>query len=147
MSPSKQSTRIPLTVTAVSVIGVVLLSLWWLGNDTSVSEAQAQIDETRAANVSVVLRVELLPLEGRGGSKYHWPTVRILNVLKNDSQEQFSEKLNLAHLGGGPGIPSGESTIYLVRYNESHPEYGWKLDETRDGSKPGFTHNTSLYVT
>jgi len=98
------------------------------------------MDERRAANVPVVLRAELLQLGE--GSKYHWPTVRVLDVLKNDTADEFGNQLQLAHYGWGAGVPSGRSTIYLVRYNDGHPEYGWKLDESMDDSKVGFSHHT-----
>ncbi len=75
-------------------------------------------------------------------SKYHWPTVLVLEELKNDTPERFAGEMKVAHFGMGAGIPAGRSTIYLVRYIDAHPEYGWKLDES--GSRAGFTHHTKI---
>lgn len=84
----------------------------------------AQIDDSLAKKATVVVRAKRLQCEG--GDKYAWFEVQLLKVLKNDSQELLGEKLRVAAYSTDPGIPGGESTLYLEKY---HPEQRglWKL--------------------
>lgn len=74
------------------------------------------IDATKATKAEVVLRVRRSSSEG--ADKYAWFGVEILKVLKNESGEAFGKELKVAAYGGKPGVPDGESTIYLERYNK-----------------------------
>ena len=80
--------------------------------------------------VPLVLRVEAV--KRLGGSKYNWTAVNVAAVLKNFTNESIGEKMDIASLGTGPGIPSGTCTVYLVRYNATEHELGWKLNETEE---------------
>ena len=95
------------------------------------------VDVERAARVPVVLRVRLLKREG--GDKFGWDEVELIGVIKNDSRFTFPEKFEIAHYSGEPGVPDGESTVYLERYNETS-ESLWRL---LDGSgKQGVSHQS-----
>ncbi|HTK29625.1 MAG TPA: hypothetical protein VL309_08750 [Vicinamibacterales bacterium] len=82
------------------------------------------IDAQKAAKATVVLRVKLLSVAG--ADKYEWDTVEILAVLKNASTSQFGQSLQVAHYSWAPGVPKGESTIYLEPYSDA-PDHPWKL--------------------
>ena len=91
------------------------------------SNTKSLIDGVKAKEVPLVLRVEMVKFHG--GSKYHWATVNIVEVLKNTTDDLFTDKLKIAMRGTGKRLSHGESIIYLVRYNDEQPEHGWKLYE------------------
>lgn len=94
------------------------------------ASASTPIDSARMQRAQVVLRVRLIEL--RGGSKYHWDRVEVLNVHKNESRFAFGGTLDVAHYGWKPGVPEGVSTLFLEPYGR--PEQNlWKLLEA-DGS-------------
>jgi hypothetical protein len=96
------------------------------------------VDTKRAQTVSVVLRVRLLKREGT--DKIGWVRVRRVGVIKNSSHFKFPDEFEIAHYSGEPGVPDGESTVYLERYNEAS-ESLWRLF---DGSgKTGVTHGNA----
>ena len=109
------------------------------GQQTSLA-TNTLVDSDASREVPLVLRVKVV--ENHGGSKYHWVTVEILAVLKNTTDEQFGRKMDVATLGLGQGIPEGQCTIYLTRYNDANHETGWKLHET-DESKIAYTHHVA----
>jgi hypothetical protein len=81
------------------------------------------IDDKLAAKAEVVLRVKRL---GPGeGSKYLWYPVEVLEVLKNRSGKVFTNTLSVAAYSWKAGVPEGESTVYLERYNTNRGI--WKL--------------------
>ncbi|WP_395735199.1 hypothetical protein [Prosthecobacter sp.] len=82
------------------------------------------LDEKMAAKAAVVLRVRRLSPEG--GSKYAWFQVQVLEVLKNESGETFGKALSVAAYSWKEGVPEGESTLYLERYNPEKKGL-WKL--------------------
>jgi hypothetical protein len=93
------------------------------------------VDMKRAGTVSVVLRVRLLKREG--ADKIGWDRVRLVGVIKNSSHFNFPDEFEIAHYSGEPGVPDGESTVYLERYNAAS-ESLWRL---LDGSaKTGVSH-------
>jgi len=83
----------------------------------------------------VVLRVERLSFDG--SDKYAWYTVKILKVIKNTSNEVFGATLKIASYSWKDGIPEGESTVYLQRYNKSENRF-WMLlgGEAATGVRP-----------
>lgn len=85
---------------------------------------EGRMDSQRASKVAVVLRVRLI--EREGGNKYEWDTVRLVSVIKNESKYKFPEQFRIAHDNGEAGVPEGESTIYLERFNATD-ESLWKL--------------------
>ncbi len=98
-------------------------------------EWRAQVDPQRASEVPVVLRVRLLSREG--GNKYEWDRVKRVAVIKNLSSFHFPDELSIAHDSGEPGIPDGESTVYLEHYQDIGDTL-WKL---LDGSgRRGVSH-------
>ena len=83
-----------------------------------------RVDPQRAARAPVVLRVQRLSIGS--GSKYLWVPVRVVAVIKNESTFKFPSQLNIAHYSWKSGLPDGECTVYLVRYNDAD-ESLWKL--------------------
>jgi len=93
-------------------------------------------DSAKAAHAKAVLRVKWL--SSKGGDKFTWDEVEVLHVIKNESSFEFPKKLDVAHYSWEPGIPKGESTIYLEPYNDTDKAL-WKLV---DGSaKEGVSHS------
>jgi hypothetical protein len=86
--------------------------------------ADKLMDDKLAANAEVVLRVKRLSVEG--ADKYAWYRVQVLQVFKNQSSETFTNALSVAAYSGKPGVPEGESTVYLERYNQTGKKL-WKL--------------------
>jgi hypothetical protein len=85
---------------------------------------EKNVDSAKFAKAPVVLRARRIS-QG-SGSKYLWCKVEILRVLKNESGQQFDKTLEVAYYSWDPGVPDGESTLYLEPYNES-PSHPWKL--------------------
>jgi len=86
--------------------------------------AEKFVDDKLAAKALVVLRVKrLTPGEG---SKYLWYRVKLLQVLKNQSSETFTNTLSVAAYSWKDGVPEGESTLYLERYKKTDKGL-WKL--------------------
>jgi hypothetical protein len=101
------------TITTFLFLGLLLTAV----------AAEKLMDEKLAAKAEVVLRVKRL---GPGeGSKYLWYPVEVLQVLKNQSGEAFTNALSLAAYSWKAGVPKGESTVYLERYNTNRGI--WKL--------------------
>ena len=96
----------------------------------------AQIDENLAKNAEVILRVE--SSEGIECDKYCWTTVIIIKELKNKNNHSFGKTLKVAFNSGDDGIPLGESTIYLEKYNPARND-NWKL--VGGMSKKGVSHD------
>ncbi len=96
-------------------------------------------DPERTRKAELVLRVERLRFQG--GSKYWWYEVKILAVIKNRSGCKFepgqSLKVAVRGIAGERGVPHGQSTIYLERYNPKNHE-NWKL--LGGGAEHGVSH-------
>lgn len=82
------------------------------------------MDDKLAGKAEVVLRVKRLT--AGEGSKYLWYRVEVLQVLKNQSSETFTNTLSVAAYSWKDGVPEGESTLYLERYNKTAKGL-WKL--------------------
>src|SRR4051794_18537960 len=78
-------------------------------------ESKDQFDATKAAGVKAVLRVKLIRAEG--SDKYGWDIVGLVGVIKNETGFTFPKEFHVAHYSAEPGVPKGESTIYLERYS------------------------------
>jgi hypothetical protein len=96
------------------------------------------VDSKRAEAVAVVLRVRLLQREG--GDKIGWDRVRLIGVIKNSSHFTFPSEFEIAHYSGEPGVPDGESTVYLERYNAAS-ESLWRL--LGGSGKAGVSHGST----
>jgi len=95
------------------------------------------VDDELAANATAVLRVECK--EGPGEcEKYCWQNVRISEILKNESKYIFPESIDVAYYNSEEGIPLGESTIYVERYNPDRDDL-WKLTGGRTAT--GVSHS------
>jgi hypothetical protein len=81
-------------------------------------------DPKRVVRVPLVLRVVRLA-EG-AGDKFAWVPVRVLAVIKNTSGKPIGGDLEVAHYSFKPGVPDGESTLYLEPFNDT-PNHPWKL--------------------
>jgi len=95
------------------------------------------VDGKRAETVSVVLRVRLLRREG--ADKIGWDRVRLIGVIKNSSHFTFPGEFEIAHYSGEPGVPDGESTVYLEPYNAAS-ESLWRL--FGGSGKAGVSHRS-----
>jgi hypothetical protein len=95
------------------------------------------VDPERAGKVPVVLRVRLLRQEG--SDKIGWDEVKLIGVIKNASSFTFPETFEIAHYSGEPGVPEGECTVYLERYNQAS-EAVWRLLE--GSGRQGVTHQS-----
>src|SRR5262249_40374744 len=94
------------------------------------------IDPSKAKRAEVALRVKLVSVADC--NKYCWTEVEILKVLQNKSGFSFKKRLSVAHYSWEPGIPEGESTIYLERFNPDR-----NLGKLLNGSgKDGVSHAT-----
>jgi len=96
------------------------------------------VDGKRAETVSVVLRVRLLRREG--ADKIGWDRVRLIGVIKNSSHFTFPGEFEIAHYSGEPGVPDGESTVYLEPYNAAS-ESLWRL--FGGSGKTGVSHSNA----
>ena len=76
-----------------------------------------QVDDKLAQNALAVVRVKLMFADsGLPHSPFRVYSVHTIRILKNDSHEVFRDLLVRA-FKDKPGIPDGESTIYLQRYD------------------------------
>lgn len=92
-------------------------------------------DSAKTAQAKAVLRVKLIKAEG--GDKYSWDKVEVLHVIKNESSFEFPKQLEVAHYSWEPGIPAGESTVYLEPY-AADSDNRWKL--LSGSAKQGVSH-------
>ena len=74
------------------ILGLVALAS--CTNDSSTRTAP--FEPIMAKQTQVVLRVHLIR-QGEG-SKYHWPTVEVLKVIKNETRFAFTGQIKVAHL-------------------------------------------------
>ena len=122
---------------SMRTFGIVIGLLVLLSATDLASAQSSRIDPAKARKVEVVLRVKLI--EVGDCNKYCWPEVEILEVLQNRSSFSFKKRLKVAHYSWKPGIPEGESTIYLERYNSKRTDL-WKLlnGSGEDGAQVAF---------
>jgi hypothetical protein len=97
---------------------------------------QKLVDSVSAGKVPVVLRVRLL--NRQGSDKFGWDMARLVGVIKNTSNFKFPDEFLIAHYSGEPGIPDGQSTVYLQPYNPTSDNL-WMLLEG-SGNK-GVSHH------
>ena len=101
-------------------------------------------DSEKAEQAKVVLRIRLI--EAGEGSKYLWPKVEIIDVIKNETDAEFKGDIRVGHYSFGAGLPPGVSTIYLTSYNPSSSEENlWRLIEvvTPETVVPGYAHHVN----
>jgi hypothetical protein len=93
------------------------------------------VDPVRFRKATVVLRVKRQ--KRLGADKYAWYRVKVLQVLKNASKQQFGGTLDVAALSTSPGVPATGCTVNLEPYNneKGHP---WKL--LGGGADQGVSH-------
>ena len=76
-----------------------------------------QVDEKLAQNAVAVVRVRLVIADsGLPHSPFRVYSVHTIRILKNESHEVFQDLL-VRGFKDKPGVPEGESTIYLQRYD------------------------------
>jgi hypothetical protein len=85
-----------------------------------------KIDADLAKQATAVLRVKLLKA-AQAVEKYGWDQVEILDVLKNESRAEFAQTMEIAFRNADPGVPKGESTVYLVPYCTPPDGRLWRL--------------------
>lgn len=114
---------------------IKVATLVFLAATVRLAAADKLMDDTLAAKAEVVLRVQRL--SSGEGDKYAWYQVKVLQVLKNLSTETFTNTLSVAAYSWKAGVPDGESTIYLERYNKTDGKL-WKL--VGGGTSKGASH-------
>jgi hypothetical protein len=105
------------------------------GTNVTVIKNDPNIDIERASRVPVVIRARFLKLGG--GQKYVFDEISVVAVLKNESRRTLSGSLEVGHYGWEPGVPPGESTVYLEPY-VAGDESRWKL--LGGSAKEGVSH-------
>ncbi len=86
----------------------------------------------------VALRIECIQ-KAEACGKYCWQTVKILKVLKDESNYRFrrNTSIKVAYYNWEDGIPIGTATIYLERYYPPKDDL-WKL--LGGGVREGVSH-------
>jgi hypothetical protein len=81
------------------------------------SAGDLQVDEKLVQNAVAVVRVRLMFADSElPYSPFRVYSVHTIRILKNESDEVF-EDLLVRGFKDKPGVPEGESTIYLQRYD------------------------------
>jgi|GEM_PF-3963088 len=89
-----------------------------------VSDSKA---EEAAPTVPVIIEAKITG--GGGGSKYYWYDINPTKVIKNTIDAKLSSHVKVAIQNDMPQIEVGKTYVLnLVYYNESHPEYGLKIE-------------------
>lgn len=66
-------------------------------------------------NSTLVLKVKVIKDEG--GDKFNWVKVKVLSILKNDTEQQIPESLSIASYSWLSGLQEGKKYIvYLVPF-------------------------------
>ena len=100
--------------------------------------ADKLMDDKLAAKAEVVVRAKLLSSDG--ADKYVRFRVRVLQVLKSPPGAKLTNELSVAAYSWKPGVPDGESTLYLERYNKQADNGLWTL--VGGEASTGVSHNT-----
>jgi ABC-type phosphate/phosphonate transport system substrate-binding protein len=125
------------TVLSLALFSVVLASCSGMQKDGHM-DWKTMVDADKAAQAPAVLRVKLIRSEG--SDKYGWDIVGLIGEIKNETGFTFPREFHVAHYSAEPGVPKGESTIYLERYSEAEPPQ-WKL--LHGSGKDGVSHNVN----
>ena len=108
----------------------------------SATQDHLSIDENKFPTSLLVLRVKLIS-QDKSCDKYAWSKVQILKTYKNDTGVQFGKNLTIAFYCRDAGIPKGESTVYLEKYNPTRNDLWKLLNGTR---KDGVSHNSNVSI-
>jgi hypothetical protein len=84
-------------------------------------------DPARAEKAEVVLRVRAI--RSMGADKYAFYEVAVIQVFKNSTGVAIGKTVQVAAYSWKSGVPPGESTLYLERYNKDRKdlENMWRL--------------------
>jgi hypothetical protein len=88
--------------------------------------AEKLFDENLATNAVAVLRVRKIhtwPLPKPDKYPYTAYVVQIYQVFKNDSNETLGGSRTVHGFNEKAGVPSGECTIYIERYDPTNREF------------------------
>jgi len=100
------------------------------------SSGLGSVDPKLAEKAEVVLRgTRLTP---GGGSKYLICEVQVSKVYTNRSGRSIGKSIEVAAYSFRPGVPTGSSTFYLERYNETNTNL-WRL--VGGEASTGISHN------
>jgi len=108
------------------MVGALLMTCLCLRADGEDQNKELKVDAKLSAQAEVVLRVELLKPAG-AVDKYGWDQVKVLDVLKNEPKASFPKEMGIAFRNTDPGVPKGESTVYLVPYRTPPDGKQWRL--------------------
>jgi hypothetical protein len=79
--------------------------------------ADKLFDDELAKNAVAVLRVHSFATLTTPSNTFTWYHVRVYQVFKNESDENLMHDFPVGALRGRDGVPSGDCTIYLERYD------------------------------
>ena len=114
------------------------LILFFLAVTTWAFADDKRIDDKLAANAEVVVRAKLLSSDG--ADKYALFRVRVLQVFKCPPSLKLADELTVAAYSWKAGVPAGEPTLYLERYNSQTETGLWKL--VGGEASTGVSHDT-----
>lgn len=98
-----------------------------------------EIDNSLAKKAAVVLRIECNKAVDLC-DKYCVQQVKIIKVLKNETNYSVPDIIRVAYYSWEKGIPMGISTIYVEKYGPAGSNL-WKLIGGK--AKTGVSHHTS----
>ncbi|MGN6552651.1 MAG: hypothetical protein ACTHLW_02815 [Verrucomicrobiota bacterium] len=113
--------------------------LFFIAATTLALAADKLMDDKLAAKADVVVRAKLLSVDARA-DKYATFRVHVLQVFKSPPDTKLTNKLSVAAYSWKPGVPDGESTLYLERYGNEATNGLWKL--VGGEASTGVSHNT-----
>lgn len=102
---------------------IIMLVAIALGAIGLASERNNLVDQRLAKEAVAVLRVQVLlttPLPKYPFTRY---LVRTYKVFKNESNEQLNHDFQVHAFKDREGIPPGECTIYITRYDVANKQF------------------------
>jgi hypothetical protein len=100
-------------ITAVLLMVAITLTL----------AADGLFDDKLAKDAVAVLRVERYLESSIGGSPFTRYDVHVVRVFKNESSENLNHDFGVHVLKGMEGVPTGECTIYIGRYDAANRRF------------------------
>ena len=104
----KKTTRTIISLTTILLLAAVVLA----------DQTDKQFDENLAKNATVVLRVHKFQTwQMKNKTDFTRYYVKVYEVFKNESDEDFNHDLGVHAFKDRTGVPEGECTIYIAKYD------------------------------